>query len=247
MACSGVGNGTAGSQGKTLHVYAVEGTPARTTAKVTDAAGRWKKQWTDGFGELVRVTESKPGGGEYTTDYTYTALGALKTVTTTRDGYKNSVPGQYTQTRTFVYSTDGSLYQTIFPETGTTTYTYAGGRVETQTDSLGRMRKWVYTSGRLTRIERYYAGVERVAERTELTYDAHGRTRTAAYGNGLAGRITETYDYFGSGQLQAKTMALPWGGELKAEFTYDAEGRPQFYGYCVVVATRCSSHSTSCV
>ena len=43
--------------------------------------------------------------------------------------------------------------------------------------------------------------------------------------------MTETYDYFGPGPLQAKTMALPWGGELKAEFTYDAEGRPHTTKY----------------
>jgi YD repeat-containing protein len=223
------GNGAAGSQGKTVYVYNVEGAPLRSTVQVTDPAGRWKKQWTDGFGQLVRVTEPKPGGGEYVSDYTYTALGKLKTVTMARDGYKNSVPAQYTQTRTFVYDGYGSLTQTIFPESGTATYTYANGRMETQTDALGRMRKWVYESGRLTRIERYYAGVERTAERTEITYDAYGRTRTAAYGSDR-GRITETYDYFASGQLQAKTMS-GWIGQLKAEFSYDAEGRPYSVKY----------------
>jgi YD repeat-containing protein len=203
----------------------VEGAPARFTVRTTDPAGRWKKQWTDGFGDLVKVTEPKPAGGEYETHYTYTALGALKTVTMTRDGYKNSAPGQYTQARTFIYNADGSLHQTIFPETGTTTYTYSNGKVATQTDALGRMRKQVYTGGRLSRIERYYGGVERVSERTDFTYDAYGRTRTAAYGTDR-GRMTETFDYFASGQLQAKTLALPWGGSLRAEFVYDAEGRP---------------------
>jgi hypothetical protein len=183
------GNGAAGSQGKTLYAYNVEGTPARATVRITDPAGRWKKQWSDGFGELVKVTEPKPGGGEYTTDYTYTAPGALKTVTMTRDGYKNPQgPGQYTQTRRFFYNADGSLQRTEFPETGTTTYTYAGGRVETQTDAANRMRKWVYTNGRLTRIERYYAGVESVAERTEITYDQYGRTQTVTYGGPGGGR-----------------------------------------------------------
>jgi YD repeat-containing protein len=86
------------------------------------------------------------------------------------------------------------------------------------------MRKWVYTNGRLTRIERHYGGVERVAERTEVTYDAYGRMRTVTYGGQYTPGVTETYDYFPSGQLQAKTMAV-FGGQLKAEFGYDAEGR----------------------
>jgi YD repeat-containing protein len=170
------------------------------------------------------VTEPKPGGGsDYTTGYTYTALGALKTVTMTRDGYKNSVPGQYPQSRTFVYNADGSLQQTVFPESGTTTYTYANGRVETQTDAAGRKRKWVYENGRLTRIERHYAGVENANERTEITYDSYGRMWTVSYGTSRV-RLTETYNYFPSGQLKSKAMAV-FGGERKAEFTYDSEGR----------------------
>jgi YD repeat-containing protein len=111
----------------------------RAAVLVTDPAGRWKKSLSDGFGELVEVKEPRPGGGEYSTTYTYSALGKLRTVTMPRDGV--------TQTRTFEYNVGGSLCRTIFPETGTTTYSYVGGRLSTQTDAVGRMRKWVYETG----------------------------------------------------------------------------------------------------
>jgi hypothetical protein len=42
-------------------------------------------------------------------------------------------------------------------------------------DRSGQMRKWVFESGRVARVERYYSGVERVAERTTYNYDAYGR------------------------------------------------------------------------
>ena len=63
---------------------------------VTDAAGKWKTFTTDVFGNLVKVTEPNPGGGNVETNYTYDRLNNLTQVSMPRGGA--------TQTRTFVYA-----------------------------------------------------------------------------------------------------------------------------------------------
>jgi hypothetical protein len=86
--------GTTGNSGVTNYVPGFETVASgqkRSTVKVTDASGRWKKTATDGLGDLREVFESKPGGGEYVTYYTYTALGKLATVRMTRNGYKSAM------------------------------------------------------------------------------------------------------------------------------------------------------------
>ena len=93
--------------------------------RVTDAAGKWKVQKTDGKGQLTQVFEPDPGGGaDWVTYYTYDALGHLNSVRMPR--------GNVTQTRTFVYSgTD--LVSATNPENGTVTYQYDGHRVTKRT------------------------------------------------------------------------------------------------------------------
>ena len=53
----------------------------------------WKKTAVDGFGDLRRVWEPKPGGGEYVSKYSYNGLGKLAKVEMTREGWKNGVAG----------------------------------------------------------------------------------------------------------------------------------------------------------
>ena len=68
------------------------------TTKVTDPAGKWKKQTTDALGNLVAVTEPNPAGGaDFTTSYTYDVLNQLVRVEMPRP-YNG---GTYTQVRSF--------------------------------------------------------------------------------------------------------------------------------------------------
>ena len=49
-----------------------------STTKVTDPAGKWKKQTTDALGHLTTVTEPNPAGGaDWTTTYWYNTLDKL--------------------------------------------------------------------------------------------------------------------------------------------------------------------------
>jgi YD repeat-containing protein len=54
-----------GSSGTTTYTY------SGNTVTITDPAGKWKKYTMNALGNLTQVTEPRPGGGEYTTSYTY--------------------------------------------------------------------------------------------------------------------------------------------------------------------------------
>jgi YD repeat-containing protein len=103
------------------------------TTKITDAAGKWKKQTTDAMGNLVTVTEPNPAGGaDHLTNYTYDVLNHLTGVSMPRNGN--------TQTRTFVY-TGNNLTSETNPESGTKTYQYMGtGRSRSGRTPRGRRR-----------------------------------------------------------------------------------------------------------
>ena len=86
----------------------------------------------------MKVTEPKPGCGEYLTSYVYSALNELKTGTMTRDEFTSGSPATITQTRQFTYS-GGRLQSTQLPGVpGTTTHAYnADGTLISKTDSCG--------------------------------------------------------------------------------------------------------------
>jgi hypothetical protein len=88
--------------GRTLTVTAPD-THSTTTylyqgnsTTVTDPAGKWKKSTVDAYGNVVTVTEPNPAGGTFATNYTYTPVNQLTTVSMTR--------GSVTETRTYVYN-----------------------------------------------------------------------------------------------------------------------------------------------
>ena len=67
--------------GRTVQVIQPNGSGTATTSysgpvvTKTDAAGKWKKFESDAQGNLVKVTEPRPGGGTaYETQYTYSEL-----------------------------------------------------------------------------------------------------------------------------------------------------------------------------
>jgi hypothetical protein len=66
---------------------------AGNTVTVTDPAGKWKIFTSDAFGNLVKVTEPNPAGGNLETFYTYDGINNLTHVAMPRNGY--------TQTRAF--------------------------------------------------------------------------------------------------------------------------------------------------
>jgi YD repeat-containing protein len=99
-----------GNAGATTYAY--EG----NEVLVTDAAGKWKRFTVDVFGNLVKVTEPRPGGGTYLTHYSYSWRNQLLTVSMPRDGT--------TQARTFGYDDWGRMTSATQPENGTTTYVY---------------------------------------------------------------------------------------------------------------------------
>jgi YD repeat-containing protein len=132
--------------GRTLTVTLPDGSVTRTeyfgnTVKVTDAAGKWKKQTTDALGNLILVTEPAPGGGEWTTTYQYNVRNRLTRVEMPRP-YGG---GTYTQVRTFTWNGGDRMASETNPETGTITYEYdSNGRMTARIDAKFQKREWVY-------------------------------------------------------------------------------------------------------
>jgi YD repeat-containing protein len=163
--------------GTTTYLY--EG----NTVKVTDPAGKWKKMAQDALGNLTTVTEPRPGGGEYQTNYSYNLVNQLVTVSMPRDGN--------TQTRTFNYDpVTLRLSSTVNPESGTVGYEYnSDGTLLRKTDAKNQKVEYNYDSHkRVTQIRRYTSpSVEDVCQRTDLYYDSN--PFDAGYSTNVAGRL----------------------------------------------------------
>jgi len=116
-------------------------------ATVTDEQGNTKEMCSDGLGRLTEVIEN-PGGLNYTTNYSYDALGNL-----------TSIVQNGSHQRTFVYDSLSRLTSSTNPESGTTTYAYdANGNVTSRTgargitttysyDALNRLTEKTYSDG----------------------------------------------------------------------------------------------------
>ena len=106
----------------------------------TDAASKSKTFETDSLGNLTKVTEPNPAGGAaLITNYTYSELNQLLTVSMPR--------GSITQTRTFTYNSNQRLFQVTNPENGTTSHCYnADGTLDYKTDAKGQKLKYLYDS-----------------------------------------------------------------------------------------------------
>ena len=216
------------------------------TVTVTDAAGKWKKQISDAFGNLTSVEEPRPAGGTYTTIYIYDALNRLRTVTMARDGV--------TQTRTWTYDpTTQRLESVTMPESGTTTYAYnTDGTLLRRTDAKGQKVEYKYDGlRRLTRIERYPTGAMQpdICQTVNLAYGTApipgiqtapiGRVTRVWWGdfsnpNACPGAaLAEDFGYDKAGNVIAKefevTRTVGEGdvrtGRLRWEGSYDNEGR----------------------
>ena len=222
--------------GRTLTVTAADGSVttyayAGASVTVVDAAGKWKRSYTDALGNLVRVEEPNPAGGaNYQTTYTYTTLNQLSVVTMPRPVGSNTV----TQTRTFTYS--GSQVESATnPENGMVQYTYNDARqVVRRVDAKGQETTYEYdAAGRLTTVRHYpVQWQEDTGQRVSYTYDTQslvpgytdngtGRKMQVNQGSGYWFDIDVGYTYDNEGRVTA--LAHPDGSNYS--YTFDAMGR----------------------
>ena len=185
---------------------------------VTSPAGRWKTYENNALGQLVKVTEPRPGGGTYTTSYAYNVAGKLTTVTMPRDGY--------TQTRTFVYDSGSrqKLVSATNPENGTVTYTYnSNGTLATKVDAKNIRTVYGYDAlNRTISVAKFNNAnnVEDACQRVNYTYNGAGRPATARWGwdangnpcsIGSSGKqigFQESYTYTATGRVATKTLGF---------------------------------------
>lgn len=223
-----------GGSGTTNYTY--EG----YTTKVTDPAGKWKLFSRDSFGNIVKVTEPNPSGGNVDTTYTYSRFNQLKTVTMARGGT--------TQTRTFTYDPATlRLASVATPESGTTSYVYnQDGSLLRRTDAKGQKTEYVYdTLGRVTVVKRFAAGAttDDACQRVTYTYDnvntadtsfgvqnSFGRVSTIVYGDisCVYRQFRELYSYNSAGLVTKKRLRqvrTDTSANLDGAWTYDNEGR----------------------
>ena len=208
--------------------------------QVNDAGGSFKYYFTDGFGNLVVVTEPDPGGA---TVYSYDPLGHLTGVLMPRP--------TGTQTRTFVYS-GNFLMSATNPENGTVTYAYnnAYSKLSSRTDAKGQVAAYTYDGyARLITVQRYPSGTnnpEDACQHEDYFYDgnnpigsnypqyAAGHLSAVRYwggytpGQGCDTTFVELYTYGVPGAPLGKQLYAARGSAtltLTATFTYDTEGR----------------------
>ncbi|MGH9740233.1 MAG: hypothetical protein ACRD4X_16855, partial [Candidatus Acidiferrales bacterium] len=145
-------------------------------ATVTDEQGKTREMCSDGLGRLTEVIEN-PGGLNYTTNYTYDALGNVTGVT--QSGSRN---------RTSVYDSLSRLTSSTNPESGTTTYTYdADGNLATKTDARNITATYTYDALNRVTQKTYSDGTPSAF----FYYDANnawGYTET-----NMVGRLTEEW------------------------------------------------------
>jgi YD repeat-containing protein len=220
---------TAADGSATVYLY------VGNTVRVTDAAGKWKQHTLDALGNLVQVTEPRPGGGsDYQTTYTYNVLNRLTQVSMPRDGV--------TQTRTFVYdSTTQRLSSVTNPESGTTSYTYnADGTLQRRTDAKNQRVEYTYDAyQRVTQARRYFAnGTEDYCSSVTYTYDVgdpeytangQGRLVREEWGSQCSNlvRFQRDYSFTAAGRMTKKRLRVERYGSADVEdaATYDNEGR----------------------
>jgi len=208
---------------------------------VTDPAGKWKTFENDALGNLVKVTEPRPGGGDYVSLYTYSELGQLLTTSMTRPGKGSSLGTDVTQTRTWVYDSMTQRLSSVYnPENGT------DGSVLLKTDQKGQRTKAEYdTNGRVTATRRY-ANASDASENlcgkvsvyydsqtfnTSFTLNATGRVAATETGceNVGVGKVIEMYSYTAAGAVTKKRLRIVRStGTVDKDVTYGygADGKP---------------------
>ena len=225
--------GPSSRSGCATTTYLYEG----NTVRVTDPAGKWKRFTIDALGNLAKVTEPNPAGGEWDTNYSYNALNQLTQVSMPR--------GASTQTRTFNYNSNGQLTSAVNPENGTTSYSYnADGTLYEVTDAKLQKTRYLYDAYlRVTGTRRFNAsGVEQTQEAVNYSFDtnpfAAGFTENAqgrlaaieskARNNATGATMTfiEMFSYTTAGAVTKKRQRTTTTStaDLDASYSYDNEG-----------------------
>ena len=222
------------NSGTTTYTY--EG----NNTKETNPSSKWRQSTTDVFGNVTKMTEANPAGGTMDTNYTYSLVNQLRTVTMTR--------GSTTQTRTFAYDpATQRLASVSTPESGTTSYVYnPDGTLLRKTDAKGQKTEYTYdTLGRATIEKRFAAGsgVDDPCQRVTYTYDnsnpvdntftvqnSMGRVSTVQYGGSTCAQkgYGELYSYNAAGLMTKKRLRHTRGAlaaNLDGTWAYDNEGR----------------------
>ncbi len=201
----------AGNSGTTSYVY--EG----NTVKTTDAAGKWKKFTLDAMGNLTKATEPNPAGGaDVDSNYSYNVHSQLTQVTMTR--------GATTQTRTFVFDSNGRMTSSTNPENGTVSYTYhPDGQMATKTAANGNWVEYDWNAfKRPVQVRRFSSsGLEDTCNRLDYSYNtnpldmqfsenAQGRLTVVQWGGitCAAGQFAEMYSYTVAGAVTKKRLRL---------------------------------------
>lgn len=243
---------------RTISVVSPDGASTTTTAysgnttTITDPAGKWKKQTFGTAGNMIQVNEPNPAGGaDYVTNYTYTLLDRLTTVTITRP--------TGTQTHTFSYDpTTQRLSSETHPETGTTSYTYnTDSTLATKIDAKNQKVAYSYDPyQRILTVQRYpvSTGAADPCQTATYTWDAAAPIPGFGFGpyawghlsqvqwnlqaDGVTpcnnGAFTEMYAYNQNGTVSAKALQYanvpalgqpPVSGMLIAQYGYDDQGK----------------------
>ncbi len=227
----------AGNTGTSGYVY--EG----NTVKTTDAAGKWKKFTLDAMGNLTKATEPNPAGGaDVDSNYSYNVHTQLTQVTMTR--------GATTQTRTFVFDSNGRMTSSTNPENGTVSYAYhPDGQMATKTDANGNWVEYDWNAfKRPVQVRRFASsGLEDTCNRLDYSYNtnpldiqfsenAQGRLTVVQWGGitCAAGQFAEMYSYTQAGAVTKKRLRLTRQSapgnptstaDLDATYLHDTEGK----------------------
>jgi len=192
------------------------------TVTVTDQAGKARKSVTDALGRLTQVIEDPTTGGfNYQTNYSYDALGNLRTV------------AQGQQTRTFVYDSLSRLTSATNPESDTLSYQYDGnGNLRFRTDARGTSTEYRYDNLNRNIITLYRVGgaPDPQTPDIERLYDRAGNGRGRAWlewtwGTARSQTYIGAYDGMGRPTVRSESLAdsLGWHN-YDMSYAYDLAG-----------------------
>ena len=180
-------------------------------------------QYADAARNQTQLVDPSAG----TINYTYNALGQIKTQTNARN-----------QLTSWNYLADGRINTVVTPE-GTTTYTYNSNKQLTGINAPNNVsRSFGYDNkGRVNSVDETIAGTN---FSTNFTFDSYGRVNTRTHPSG----IVETWEYNGNGFLatisaggstrytvtsmnaREQLTGATYGSNLAATFGVDSYGYP---------------------
>ena len=145
-----------------------------------------------------------------TTNYTYTTLGQLASVT---DGDGVTIG--------YEYDSRGRMTTLIYPGGDEVDYAYDDtGLMTSVTDWLGNKSDFEWTADGQLESQSLANGVT-----GEYGYDAAGRSTSIDYAKGASPLASYGYSYDAAGQLTGSTLDDPLNASTEAEFGYDLRGQ----------------------